>query len=88
MARVGNRVVVKQFKFDQNLDSFCMELDILQKIRALNLENNGGFPVLLSHQSCYSHGEIMMTNVGTPFDKLLNFGKMYEKPPIAVGWER
>lgn len=64
LIRAGNKVVVKQYNFTTDYDSYAVELNILIKIKLLKLKKNGGFPYVLSTKCCSTHGEIVMTNVG------------------------
>ena len=41
-------VVLKQFKLRTDKVGFKKELKVLKKIKALDLENNGGFPVIIA----------------------------------------
>jgi hypothetical protein len=43
---------------------FKKELKILKKIKSLELEENGGFPIIISAKISKSLGEIMMTFCG------------------------
>jgi hypothetical protein len=43
---------------------FKKELKILKKIKSLNLENNGWFPVIISAKITNVLGEILMTYMG------------------------
>ena len=44
--------------------AFYKELKILKKIKALNMVNNGGFPVIISAKLSKTYGEILMSSVG------------------------
>jgi len=48
------------------------ELKMLMKIKKLNLDNNGGFPVLISGKLSRSVGEIMLSYVGKNIHDIFN----------------
>ena len=41
-------VVLKQFKLRTDKVGFKKELKVLKKIKSLDLDNNGGFPVIIN----------------------------------------
>ena len=49
---------------NKDASSFKNELVILKKIKALDIDNNGRFPVILSAKFTNTIGEIMMSYVG------------------------
>ena len=48
----------------QEKSGFKKELKILKNIKTLDLENNGGFPVVISAKMSNSIAEILMSYVG------------------------
>jgi hypothetical protein len=80
-------VVVKQFNFSTDYDTYAVELEILTKIKSLKLKFNGSFPYVLSAKSCDTHGEILMTSVGEYWWKQLSFNSSLTKPVNPVGWD-
>ena len=48
----------------QEKSGFKKELKILKSIKTLDLENNGGFPVVISAKMSNSIAEILMSYVG------------------------
>ena len=73
-------VVVKQFKFLQDQSCFRKELKLLKRIKMLGLENNGGFPVVLSAKTSNIHGEIMMSFVGPTLEQKFALNLSIEMP--------
>jgi len=57
----GKYVVLKQFLLKNEKKGFKKEINILKKIKSLELENNGGFPVIISAKISNTLGEILMT---------------------------
>jgi len=51
---------------------FKKELKILKKIKSLNLENNGWFPVIISAKITNVLGEILMTYMGEDMFQIYN----------------
>lgn len=63
--RADMQVVLKQFRLSNEKKGFKKELKVLKRIKQLDLQNNGGFPVILSAKISNSLGEIMMSHVGS-----------------------
>lgn len=78
LVEVGSLVVIKQFDMADEIKGFKKELKILKKIKHLNLENNGGFPVVLSAKQSRSLGEILMTYVGKNIFDQFDLSKSFE----------
>ena len=57
-------VILKQFKLAREMNGFKKEVKILKKIKQLDLDQNGGFPVILSAKISPTLGEIVMSYVG------------------------
>ena len=57
-------VVLKQFLLKKERMGFKKELKILKKIKSLQLEDNGGFPVIISAKLSNTIGEILMSYAG------------------------
>lgn len=57
---------------------FKKELKILKKIKCLNLENNGWFPVIISAKITNGLGEILMTYCGEDMFQLYEIQKSLE----------
>ena len=68
-------VIVKQFKLKKEKQGFKKELQILKKIKQLELKNNGGFPVIISAKLSNTLGEIMMSYVGKDIFEVFNIEK-------------
>lgn len=79
-----NMVVVKQFKFLEDQSCFRKELKLLKRIKRLGLENNGGFPVVLSAKTTKNYGEIMMSFVGPTIEKKFELDLSLERPTNTV----
>ena len=56
--------MLKQFQLKTERVGFKKELKILKKIKSLELDNNGGFPVIISAKLSNTLGEIMMSYSG------------------------
>lgn len=57
-------VILKQFQLSREMNGFKKELKILKKIKHLELNQNGGFPEIISAKMSQSVGEIVMSYVG------------------------
>jgi hypothetical protein len=57
---------------------FKKELKILKKIKSLELENNGGYPIILSAKFSASLGEILMTYAGKDIFEIFEIHKSLE----------
>ena len=81
---VDDMVIVKQFKFVQDQSCFRKELKLLKRIKRLGLENNGGFPVVLSAKTSNTYGEIMMSFVGPTIENKFGLNLSLEQSSICV----
>lgn len=64
--------MLKQFQLRKEKKGFKKELKILKKIKTLNLENNAGFPVIISAKISSTIGEIVMSYAGMDMFELYN----------------
>lgn len=78
-------MVVKQYNFTFEKEGFKKDLKVLKRIKHLQLNNNGGFPVILSCKCCQTHGEILMTNVGENLYNLYNISRCFDNPKLHMG---
>ena len=69
---VGKNLILKQFNMRQEKSGFKKELKILKNIKTLDLENNGGFPVVISAKMSNSIAEILMSYVGKDIFEIFN----------------
>jgi hypothetical protein len=67
-----NLVILKQFKLSKESNGFKKELKILKKIRSLDLEDNGGLPIIISAKLSPTLGEIVMSYVGNDIFNVFN----------------
>lgn len=70
-ARPDKQVIIKQYNLDDQRGAFAIEVEVLQKIKRLNIRYNGGFPYLLSVKEHQNKGEMLMNFVGQDIEKAL-----------------
>ena len=73
-------VVLKQFQLKKERSGFKKELKILKKIKSLELENNGGFPLIISAKLSNTLGEILMSYAGPDIFDVFNISQSLEDP--------
>ena len=72
------KVVLKQFNLQTDREAFLKELEVLKKIKQLEIQDNGRFPVIISAKVSLSLGEILMTYSGTSVHDEYNIGPCLE----------
>ena len=73
-------VVLKQFKLKTDKAGFKKELKVLKKLKSLEIENNGGFPVIITAKLSEKVGEIMMSYSGRDIFEEFEIAQSLEDP--------